>query len=56
MIANALMFAVLLYSGYKAFNAETKDDALMIMIFVCIPTILAICGVQFADSTDWPMT
>jgi hypothetical protein len=47
MIANAVMFAALVWSGYKAFTANTKDDALMIMIFVVIPIVLTICGVQF---------
>ena len=46
MIANVVMFAALVWSGYKAFTADTKDDALLIMVFVVIPLVLVICGVH----------
>lgn len=55
MIANIVMLGLLVWSGYKAFTAGTKDDALIIMIFVCIPILLVICGVHSdTDLSDQP--
>jgi hypothetical protein len=55
MIANIIMLGLLVWSGYKAFTADTKDDALIIMIFVCIPILLVICGVHSdTDLSDQP--
>jgi hypothetical protein len=52
MIANAIMFTALVWSGYKSFTADTRDDALMWMVFIVIPIILTICGVQFSPSDN----
>ena len=56
MIINIILFGVLAWSGYKAFTAETKSDALGIIFLVFIPTILYMCGARYDADTDWPMT
>lgn len=52
MLGNALLFAALCWTAYKAYNADDRDEATFYVVYLIIPIVLLLCGVQFADIDD----